>query len=302
MKIILIAIGVLVLAGCAVGLVLTYQALGNTESELDDAQADVTTLQQELQDTQNSLTKIQDNLQDTTTELANTQTELDEQKNETAEYIDLYEGTQEELEDVEKELNTTSGLLNSIQQENEDLQEDMNEIQEDMDEIQEKLDLYEYTLGTQVFSGVDPPYTSGNALELVLINNSNATDLTWLELRAFLQEDKTDKNLYITGEYECGNFAEELHNNAEAAGIRAAFVGIHYYDGVPHAINAFKTTDLGLVYVDVTGDTKPITLSNLDKKATLAKDEVYVVTLIFPGGGWYLTQGDSIVQSIEIYW
>jgi len=302
MKKILIAIGVLVLAGCAVGLVLTYQALGNTESELDDAQADVANLQQELQDTRNSLTETQDDLQDTATELESTQSDLNEQKNETAEYIDLYEITQEELEDVEKELNTKSGLLDSIQQENEDLQEDMDEIQEDMDEIQEKLDLYEDTLGTQVFSGVNPPYRSGDALELVLTNNNNAKDPTWLELRAFLLEDKTDKNLYIPGEYECGNFAEELHNNAEADGIRTAFVGIHYYDDVSHAINAFKTTDLGLVYVDVTGFTSAITLPNLDKKAILAKDQVYVVTFIFPQGGWYLTQGDSIVQSIEIYW
>ena len=199
MKKILIAIGVLVLVGCAVGLALTYQALGNTESELDDAQADVTNLQQELQDTQNSLITIQDDLQDTATELGNTQNELEstqndlnDQKNETAEYIDLYEITQEELGDIEKELNTKSGLLDSVQQENQDLQQEI-------DEIQEKFDLYEDTLGTQVFSGINPPYRSGDALELVLINNSNATDPTWLELRAFLQEDKSDKHLYIPG-------------------------------------------------------------------------------------------------------
>jgi archaellum component FlaC len=302
MKKILIAIVALVLAGCAVGLVLSYQALGNAESELDAAQADAANLQQELQDTRDSLIEIQHDLQDTANELESTQNNLDEQKNETAEYIDLYESTQEELEDVEEELdnveeelNTTSGLLDSIQQENEDLQETI-------DEIQEKLDLYEDTLGTQVFSGKNPPYTSGNVSELVLMNNSNAKDPTWLELRTFLLEDKTDKHLYIPGEYECGNFAVELHNNAEAAGIRAAFVGIHFTNELPHAINAFKTIDLGLVYIDVTGSTSPTSLSNLDRKATLAKDKVYVVTLIFPEWGWGLTQGNSIVQSIEIYW
>jgi hypothetical protein len=295
MKIVLIAIGVLILAGCAVGLVLTYQALGNTESELDAAQADVANLRQELLDTVKDLAETRDELQETADNLANTQSELEEQINDTVQYIDMYESSQEELEDVEKELNTTTGLLSSTQRENEDLQEAI-------DEIQEKLDLYEDTLGTQVFSGVNPPYRSGDALELVLNNNRNAKDPTWLELRAFLLEDKTDKHLYIPGEYECGNFAEELHNNAEAAGIRSAFVGIHFYDEIPHAINAFKTTDLGLVYVDDTGYTTSITLANLDKKATLAKNEAYVVTLIFPEGGWYLTQGNSKVQSIEIYW
>ena len=299
---ILITIVALVLAGCAVGLVLTYQALGVAESELDAAQADAANLQQELQDTRNSLIEIQDELQDTANELESTQNNLDEQRNETAEYIDLYESTQEELEDVEEELddveeelNTTSGLLDSIQQDNEDLQETIAE-------IQEKLDLYEDTLGTQVFSGIKPPYRSGDAPELVLTNNSSAKDPTWLELRTFLQEDKTDKHLYIPGEYECGNFAKELHNNAEAAGIRAAFVGIHFTNELPHAINAFKTTDRGLVYIDVTGDRTPISLSNLDSRATVVKDEIYRVTLIFPEGGWGLTQGNSIVQSIEIYW
>jgi hypothetical protein len=301
MKIVLVVIGVLVLAGCAVGLVLTYQALGNSESELDAARIDFINLQQELQETQNSLTETQDDLQDTANELANTQSQLEEQVNETTEYIDLYENAQDELEnvekeleDVEKELNTKSALLDSLRNENEDLEAEINT-------IQEKLDLYEDTLGTQVFSGINPPYTSGSSMELVLINNSNATDPTWLELRAFLREDKTDKHLYIPGEYECGNFAEELHNNAEAAGIRAAFVGIHFYDGLPHAINAFKTTDLGLVYIDVTGSTSPITLSNLDAKAKVTKDRAYIVTLIFPEAGWYLPQGET-VQSIEIYW
>ncbi len=294
MKKILIAIGVLVLAGCAVGLVLTYQALGNTESELDAAQADVANLQQELQDTRNSLTEIQDDLQDTATELESAQNDLDEQKNETAEYIDLYETTQEEMENVENELNTTSGLLISTERENEYLQEAIAG-------IQEKLDLYEDTLGTQVLSGVNPPYRSGDALELVLTNNSNAKNPTWLELRAFLLEDKTDKNLYVDDVYMCGNFAEELHNNAEAAGIRAAFVAIHFYDDIPHAVNAFKTTDLGLVYIDITGDTKPITLSNLDKKVTVAKDQLFTGYLIFPEPGWS-TPSDGTVQSIEIYW
>ena len=302
MKKILIAIGVLVLAGCAVGLLLTYQALGNTESELDDAQADVANLQQELQDTRNSLVKTQDDLQDTAAELESTQSDLestqsdlDEQKNETSEYIDLYESTQEELEDVEKELNTTSGLLNSIQQENEDLQEDM-------DEIQEKLDLYEDTLGITVYSNILPPYNYGYLADLTLTDNATAVNPTWAELKEFLFEDKTDKNLYVDDVYMCGSFAEELHNNAEAIGIRTAFIVIHFYNSDSHAVNAFKTVDQGLVYVDVTGDRAPITLPNLDKKATLAKDEVYVVTFIFPQGGWYVIQGDSVVQSIEIYW
>jgi hypothetical protein len=50
------------------------------------------------------------------------------------------------------------------------------------------------------------------------------------------------------------DFAEMLHNNAEQAGIRAAFVGINFAGKkIGHAINAFQTTDMGLVHVDCTG-------------------------------------------------
>jgi hypothetical protein len=294
MKKIIMVIGLLVLVGCVTGLVLTYQALGKTEDTLQKTQDDVNSLQVELQDTKEDLAETQDELQETAATLTDTQNSLGEQLKETARYIDMYESTLAELEDTEEELVITTGLLDSAQQANEDLQEEI-------DEIQAKLDLYEDTLGTRVFSGETPPYSSGDATFLILKNNSNAKDPTYQELVAFLREDKTDKNLYVPGEYECGNFARDLHNNAEAAGIRAAFVAVHFYDEIPHAINAFKTADLGLVYIDVTGDTSPVSLANLDKKVQVAKDELYKPSLVFPQAGWYVSPGDT-VKSIEIYW
>ena len=103
-------------------------------------------------------------------------------------------------------------------------------------------------------------------------------------------------------EPECGNFAQELHNNAEEAGIRTAFVAIHYEEGIPHAINAFKTIDQGLVYIDVTGSPTPLALANLDKKITISEDLVYTSTLLFPEWGWSIPQDYQIVVSMEIYW
>lgn len=51
---------------------------------------------------------------------------------------------------------------------------------------------------------------------------------------------------YITSGYMCINFAVDLHNNAEKAGIRCAVVD----DNNGHVFNAFYTTDKGLVYSD----------------------------------------------------
>ena len=86
-----------------------------------------------------------------------------------------------------------------------------------------------------------------------LINNSEATPPTWQELMDFLAADTTDQKPYNIDSYACVAFAEELHNNAEASGIEAAFVGVQFEDReIGHALNAFNTTDRGLVFIDCT--------------------------------------------------
>ena len=98
----------------------------------------------------------------------------------------------------------------------------------------------------------------GDGEPIELINNPNATDPTYAELLVFLESDQVDRYSYIVGPpelaYVCTDFAGDVHNNAEAAGIRAAFVAV-YIAGIDkgHALNAFRTTDMGLVYIDCTG-------------------------------------------------
>jgi len=97
------------------------------------------------------------------------------------------------------------------------------------------------------------PYSKASGSSICLINYKNATDPTWEELIAFLQKDDTDDRLYMYGLFVCADFAEMLHNNAEASGIKAAWISVDFTIGEGHAINAFNTTDNGLVYVDCTG-------------------------------------------------
>jgi hypothetical protein len=86
-----------------------------------------------------------------------------------------------------------------------------------------------------------------------LINNSEASPPTWQELLVFLEADVTDQKPYNVDSFACVAFAEELHNNAEAAGIEAAFVGVQFEGReIGHALNAFNTTDRGLVFIDCT--------------------------------------------------
>lgn len=95
----------------------------------------------------------------------------------------------------------------------------------------------------------------GDGEPIELINNPNATNPTYAELLAFIKEDRTDEYSYIVGPpkiaYVSSDFAETVHNNAEAAGIRAAWVGIEIEGETEgQALNAFETTDIGLVYID----------------------------------------------------
>lgn len=104
------------------------------------------------------------------------------------------------------------------------------------------------------FDGKQPPYSKTFGIPIHLTNNSSATDPTWQQLMSFLIADKADQKDYNVFLFPCGAFAEEVHNNAEAAGIRAAWVAVDFEDNSErHALNAFETVDKGLVYIDCTG-------------------------------------------------
>ena len=76
---------------------------------------------------------------------------------------------------------------------------------------------------------------------------------THKEMRAFLARDKTDSNPYVTGEYNCVDFSAQLSNNAEANGIRVAYVRIRAKEW-GHVLVAFETIDRGLIFIEPQSD------------------------------------------------
>ena len=139
--------------------------------------------------------------------------------------------------------------------------------------------------GVEVFYGEQPPYVEGpNGDEINLVNNDLAGDVSWSTLATFLAMDATDESPYVQGERMCGTFAEMLHNNAEAGGIRAAWVSVDMVgQEIGHALNAFLTTDRGVVFVDCTGEDAGLVVSadqdvegcDYDKIAFVKKGEEY---------------------------
>jgi len=119
-------------------------------------------------------------------------------------------------------------------------------------------DLFFFPKEGYLYSESGAVIVGGDNKPIQLINNEDASNPTWDELLLFIYEDDTNTLPYIKDGPEafvCSDFAESLHNNAEAVAIRAGWVSIDYADGsIGHAVNVFETSDMGLVFIDCTGE------------------------------------------------
>jgi hypothetical protein len=119
-----------------------------------------------------------------------------------------------------------------------------------------KAEGYDEGYGLGKAEGYEEGYDEG--IEDGLGHGYTLRDPTYKQAVSFLRRDKTDKNEYIEdtyGIYVCSHFARDVCNNAEAEGLRCAFVELRYSDG-GHSIIAFDTIDEGLVYFDAITDEK----------------------------------------------
>jgi hypothetical protein len=120
-----------------------------------------------------------------------------------------------------------------------------------------------YVSGKQ--DGYDEGYDLGKAdgyddgVEAGLGHGYTFRDPTYKEVVTFLRTDKTNLNEYIEDTYVCSHFARDVCNNAEAKGLRCAYISLIYPDG-GHAIIAFDTIDEGLIYFESQTDerAKPV--------------------------------------------
>jgi hypothetical protein len=153
------------------------------------------------------------------------------------------------------------------------LQGSLADLQDSLSSVQNLLNITQDTLeGLGITVNI-----SSQCDDVELIDNPDAVNPTWEELISFLTEDQTDKNDYIINVYDCSEFSRDVHNNAEAAGIRAAEVQVWFRNETTgHALNAFITTDYGLVYVDCTEEPDTIARVKLDKEYRAV--DIYSVT------------------------
>lgn len=135
---------------------------------------------------------------------------------------------------------------------------------------------------------------------------------SWEQLKTFLWEDKTDQLEYVFPTFICYDFARTLQANAKEAGWRCAYVSVRlegYPDwfnyGIPsntgHGLNAFETTDRGLVYIDCTS--MPGFSGNADKIIDVKIGKEYIQKGIFPTPRWgeWVNMG-TIVEIEFVRW
>jgi myosin heavy subunit len=266
----------------------TVLKLSSTEVELTDTNDILDATRTELGDTKDTLTVTLAELSDTQETLASTESELDD--------------TNQELTSKLDELKTANNEINSLQWSLSDLQDSFASVQNLLNIAQDTLE------GLGITTDI-----SRECDDVVLIDNPEAENPTWKELISFLAKDQTEKHEYIISVYDCSQFSRDVHNNAEAAGIRAAEVQVWFKnEDTGHALNAFITTDYGLVYVDCTEAPDKIARVKLAKEFR-AVDKYSVAGQNARNDLWwdalwsyyYMesdTGGHSIVSEIMIYW
>jgi predicted nuclease with TOPRIM domain len=301
----------------AVLLIQTKASLANTKTELNAKIA-------ELNNTNNELIKVNADLTQTNTQLTKIQSDLDEANNKLDESNKKISDITTELQDTEQSLTSTQGKLSkteanleSANDKNVSIQSQLNQVNETVNGLEKSIDLYKETFGEVSEDGVPFNYVLNDSAPVSwtsstsqlsaplrnyhLVNNPEAVNPTYVQLINFLKTDKTDNYRYVANYFMCGNFAEMLHNNAEAAGIRAAVVFISFTEGPGHAIDAFLTTDKGLVYIDDTG-TATLGPASMDSTVLNLKiNSIYTPVFLFPSG-YFFYPTNWKVTDIQIYW
>ena len=101
---------------------------------------------------------------------------------------------------------------------------------------------------------VTPGSVDAAGVSPAMAERRDAEAVSYDDLIAFLAADGTENRAYVYPNYTCLDFAVDLHNRAEAEGIKCGVVAVGF-EGLAegHAFDAFPTTDRGIVYVDCTG-------------------------------------------------
>ena len=159
------------------------------------------------------ITSLQTSIQDM-------QSELDSSKAAQREAEIKLSLRENDLKTAQQNLEAAQAKLQTSQQDLIDTRIKLADTQKALSDSTSKLNYYLDTLGTTVFSNVQPPYTktSSPTSLIALEQNPDAANPTWQELMTFIKSDPTDSLQYVEGTFMCGAFAEKVHNSGHKEG------------------------------------------------------------------------------------
>lgn len=184
--------------------------------------------------------------------------------------------------------------------------------------ITSEYNTYENQRNKKVYDSYQNAYICGAQGDIkYLHNNKSAIDVSYQDVILFVLNDDTDKMRYDDLSFVCADSAELLHNNAEQAGIKCAFVSIatgitktvttingkiihSSINSEGHALNAFNTTDKGLIYIDCTGSY--LDEISVDRIATIDDDAIYYTILNKHRNNYYINPLYMNIKNIEVIW
>jgi uncharacterized phage infection (PIP) family protein YhgE len=284
----------------------TRTTLQQTQITLSQTQNELTATKQQLNDVTTELSTTQANLTQTQNILSQTQTQLDTTKTELSSTKTQLSATQIQLSTTQSQLSNANSDLSSAKSQLSDTQSQLASSMQQLTDYKKTM----LALGITIHSS--PTIWTFNGLTWTHNDNPQAVNTTWNQLITFIAQDKTDQHPYNINSFNCVNYATTVYNNAETSNIEAATVTMNLQNSAAgHAVNAFITSDYGLVYVDCTGN---------DAIARVEAGRVYRAVApgaVQPGqvrndtywdtlrSYYYLSNdsgGQAVVASIDIWW
>lgn len=178
-----------------------------------------------------------------------------------------------ELSDARSKIQGLTQDVAKLQSENKSLQANNDRLQKDYDKLQRD------------YKNLQDEYNKF----LEMAKKSSFSNISWTQLQDVLKRDSTDKLEYIEGKFDSQGFALSLRDRLSRYGIRCAYVSVGF-DGRPEqALNAFETTDKGMVFVDCVGSDKIAYVEKGRPYGTIRLEAVktdYIATEGKPGEFW----------------
>ncbi len=147
-------------------------------------------------------------------------------------------------------------------------------------------------------NGWDEGYSAGQSqgyeagISAGLGHGYTLSDPTYDEVILFLADDKTDEYEYSEQNYVCSHFSRDVCNNAEAIGLRSAFVEIRFPE-MGHSIVAFNTVDKGMVFFEPQHD---------DEVKPVIGKQFYQCVKPKPGHFYEVPPYDDTIEDILVIW